>query len=418
MERATQLILECAGGNPGPLQITQGSIKIRTPITLRHQRLKRLLGEDVPVSRVDAILASLGMRTEFNGKDQWIVTPPSWRFDINIEADLIEEVARIYGYDNIATTPASIPQHLRTVTEYRVPAERLACMLIDRGYQEAITYSFTDPKTQQVLFPDHDALMLANPISSELSVMRISLWPGLIQALCFNQRRQQPRVRLYEMGRQFSSDGKREVEMLAGIAGGTLLPKQWGEGARSIDFFDVKADVEAMLYTTGFGDQFSFVREAHPALHPGQSARILRDSVPVGWIGLLNPRVVKALDLSYPAYVFEFEVTPSFIRQLPEFNEISRFPAVRRDLAFWVGETVDFDSIRLQVREAAGKLLQDVYVFDVYHGKDEDKGKKSMALGLNLQDTSRTLTDAEVDATVIRVVEQLTQRLDAQLRDK
>ncbi len=418
MQRATQLILECAGGNVGPVQVTKTESKMRAPIVLRHQRLQTVLGQIITAEKVTAILSSLGMQVSFNGNDQWQVMPPSWRFDISIEADLIEEVARIYGYDNIVTTPAPMLQRLHAATEYRVPTERLANVLIDRGYQEAITYSFTDPKIQQTLFPDRAALALANPISSELSVMRLSLWPGLVQALSFNQRRQQSRVRLFEIGRQFSSDGEQESDMLAGIVGGTLWNKQWGENAHDVDFFDVKADVEALMHITGSANRFVFERAEQAALHPGQSARILLQGKPVGWVGLLNPRVVKALDLNYPAYVFELEVNSSFTAQPPEYKEVSKFPAIQRDLAFWVKEPVTFDEIKANVEAAAGSLLKDVTVFDVYHEKGAEKGKKSIALGLNLQDTSRTLTDAEVDAATARIIERLAQRLDAQLRDK
>ena len=421
MERATQLILEVAGGSAGPVQITRAGISQRGSILLRHQRLQKVLGQLIPAAKVEEILRSLGMTVTPGGdgrSDHWQVTPPGWRFDINIEADLIEEVARIYGYDNIATTPASMVQRLRPVTERRISAERMENILIDRGYQEAITYSFTDPAIQQILFPDQEALALANPISSELGVMRLSLWPGLVQALSFNQRRQQSRVRLFELGRKFSGDGQRELDVLAGIAGGTLWPKQWGEAARAVDFFDVKADVQALLDVTGCADRFVFEPTKMAALHPGQAARIVRDGRPVGWIGSLNPRVVNALDLSYPAYVFELEVSSSFAAQFPEYKEISKFPAVHRDLAFWVANDVTVDAIGHNVREAVGSWLQELTVFDVYHGKNEDKGKKSIALGLNLQDTSRTLTDADVDAAMARVIERLAQHVNAQLRDK
>jgi len=259
MERATQLILEAAGGQVGPVQIVSSKVKTRSPVTLRHQRLGRLLGQPIATANVTAILNSLGMSVAHQG-DQWQVTPPSWRFDLCIEADLIEEVARIYGYDNIVTTPAPMSQRLRGITERRISIERIAGVLVDRGYHEAITYSFTDPKIQQILFPNQPALTLANPISSELSVMRLSLWPGLVQALMANQRRQQPRVRLFETGRQFSSDGYVETDMLAGIVSGTVASKQWGEGTREVDFFDVKADVEALLGAAGSADTFSFDR--------------------------------------------------------------------------------------------------------------------------------------------------------------
>ncbi|HVY22337.1 MAG TPA: phenylalanine--tRNA ligase subunit beta [Steroidobacteraceae bacterium] len=420
MERATQLILEAAGGRAGPMQVTRTSVGQRDPIVMRHQRLQKVLGQVIPAAKVEEILRSLGMMVSSSDgrSDHWQVTPPSWRFDINIEADLIEEVARIYGYDNIATTPAPMVQRLRPVTERRIPAERMKNILIDRGYQEAITYSFTDPVVQQILFPDQGGLALANPISSELGVMRLSLWPGLVQALSFNQRRQQPRVRLFELGRKFSGDGQCEMDVLAGIAGGTLLPKQWGETARAVDFFDVKADVQALLDITGCVGRFAFEPARMAALHPGQAARIVRDGQPVGWIGLLNPRIVNALDLSYPAYVFELEISSTFVSQSPEYKEISKFPAVHRDLAFWVANDVTVEAIARNVREAVGSWLQELTVFDVYHGKNEDKGKKSIALGLNLQDTSRTLTDADVDAAMARVIERLAQHVNAQLRDK
>ena len=418
IERATQLILEAAGGNPGPVQVTRGEVNKSPTITLRHQRLQTVLGQQISGDKVTSILSSLGIQAAFDGTDRWQVTSPSWRFDINIESDLIEEVARIYGYDNIATTTAVTFQSLRSVSEQRVPIERAACVLIDRGYQEAITYSFTDPAIQQVLFPDKAALTLANPISSELGVMRLSLWPGLIQALSFNQRRQQTRVRLFEMGRQFSGDGHSETNVLAGVGGGKLTAKQWGEVERDIDFFDSKADVEALLAVSGDTLSFRFEPATQPALHPGQSARIYRGDHAVGWIGLLNPRVTKALDLTYSAYVFELEVDFTFTSQVPNFKEVSRFPTVHRDLAFWVEQNVSFSHIRSSVKSAAGALLQDLSIFDVYHAKDSDKGKKSIALGLKLQDTSRTLTDAEVDTAMSRVIDQLARQLGAQLRDK
>jgi len=421
MERATQLIVECAGGTVGPTQVS-GPLANRpfkrNAIQLRHDRVVRLLGHAVPVADVTRILASLGMDAQFNGVGTWSVTPPTWRFDLSIEQDLIEEVARIYGYDNIASTPAHAPQVLQGATEQRVTPERISHVLVDRGYQEAITYSFTDPKIQQLLFPDTAGLALANPISAELGVMRLSLWPGLIQVLSANQRRQQPRIRLFEIGRKFSADGKQEINVLAGLAAGLVAPKQWASESRQVDFYDVKADVEALLQLTDRSEEFSCVPAQHSALHPGRTARILRKDQPVGWLGELNPKLVTALDLAHPAVVFELELDVSFVAQVPEYKEISRFPSVRRDLALLVDESLSFANLHDVVAEAAGPWLKELTVFDVYLGAGIEKGKKSIALGLNLQDTSRTLTDADIDAAMARVVAHLAQRLDARLRDK
>lgn len=421
MERATELLLECAGGAVGTLQVAgrlANKSSTRDAIQLRHTRLVRLLGHAIEVEQVTRILTNLGMLAQFDGADVWRVTPPSWRFDIAIEQDLIEEVARIYGYDNIVSAPAQAPQLLQAVSERQITTERLALTLVDRGYQEAITYSFTDPNIQQLLFPGQTSLVLANPISAELAVMRLSLWPGLVQALSFNQRRQQPRVRLFEIGRKFSGDGATETNVIAGLAAGLNVVKQWGTDAKAVDFYDVKTDIEALLQLTGRAHEFAFEAASHPALHPGQAAHVLRNGQVVGWIGALHPRLVTALDLSYSAIVFELDIDMSFSAQVPEFKEISKFPAVRRDLAIVVDEALGFAAVENAVSNAVGPLLKELAVFDVYHGPGIEKGKKSIALGLNLQDTSRTLTDAEVDAAVARVVDHLAQHLNARLRDK
>ncbi|MGC3980811.1 MAG: phenylalanine--tRNA ligase subunit beta [Steroidobacteraceae bacterium] len=419
MQRATQLLLECVGGQAGPIQVTGDKVESkRAAISLRHARITRVLGHEIAAEQITRMLSGLGMQSQYDGAGQWSVAPPSWRFDISIEEDLIEEVARIYGYDNIPTIPAATAQVLRPVTENRITLQRCALQLVDRGYQEAITYSFTDPVIQSVLFPQQAALTLANPISAELGVMRLSLWPGLVQALVGNQRRQQPRVRLFETGRKFSADGQQEVLVIAGLAAGLVAPKQWGGAATQVDFYDVKADVEALLALTGCAHEFTFAAEHHVALHPGQCARILRNGQPVGWLGALNPVASKALDLVYPAIVFELDFNASFVSQVPEYKEISRLPSVRRDLALIVSESIRYSDIESVVRETVAELLKELTVFDVYQGAGLEKGKKSIALGLSLQDTSHTLTEVEIEAAIARVVEQLGQRLDARLRDK
>lgn len=418
IERATQLLLESAGGTPGPLEVTRAAERYpaRAAVRVRHQRVQHVLGAPLTADAVADCLVRLGMKVE-GSAPVWSVTPPSWRFDISIEEDLIEEVARLYGFDNIPEKNEIAAQRMQPWTEARVRNERAADVLVDRGYQEAITYSFTDPATQALLLPG-DAFALANPISAELAVMRVSLWPGLLQALGSNQRRQQSRARLFEVGRRYTGADGAETEVIAAVVAGSTLPEQWGTEATKVDFFDVKADVEALLALTGASAQFRFVPEAHPALHPGQSARIWRGDRAVGWLGALHPEHSRRLDLTYPVFVFEVETHAGLAHDVPVFVEISRYPAIRRDIAVIVDEALAVEALLAIVREGAGSLLQALNVLSVYRGRQFEKGKKSIALGLQLQDTSRTLTDSEADAIVARVIEQLTLKLNATIRDK
>jgi phenylalanyl-tRNA synthetase beta chain len=306
------------------------------------------------------------------------------------------------------------------LTESRITPESIADLLVQRGYYEAITYSFVDPALHDIFCPGETALTLANPIAADLAAMRLSLWPGLAKALLENQRRQQPRVRLFEVGRKFVVAGERlaEVPVVAGIAAGAALPEQWGARAAPVDFFDVREDVEALLRATGATDEFHFVPAQHPALHPGQAARIVRGDHPVGWIGRLHPQVERRLELTYSAVVFELETESGLLARVPRHREISRFPAVRRDIAMVVNEAVEVQSLLNRIRASAGSLLTDLVVFDVYRGGGIESGRKSVAIGLNLQDISRTLTDVETDAVVARVVADLERELNATIRDK
>jgi len=421
IERATRLLLEIAGGQAGPVSVNRQPASNpagHKEIRLRHARVDRVLGMAVDEAELVGSLVRLGMRVDSVAKGEWRVTPPAWRFDISIEEDLIEEVVRIHGYDKVQGRDASVSQVITEATESRIAPERLADLLAARGYQEAITYSFVDPSLQQALFPGQAGLALTNPISAELAVMRLSLWPGLVQALLENQRRQQSRVRLFELGRGFSADKGAETELIAGLAAGTRVAEQWGETAVPLDFYDVKADVESLLRLTGEYRAFRFVADSHPALHPGQTARILRKDRAVGWIGTLHPERVRALGLTYTAVVFELEVENALEAIVPEAVEISKFPGIRRDLAVIVSEGVSFAAIEDCAKASAGKLLTDITAFDVYRGQGIDKGKKSIALAINLQDTSRTLTDSDADAIVTRVVEHLGSELGARIRDK
>ena len=421
IERATELLLACAGGTPGPTEVTElrGELPPRAAVRFRPERARRVIGVTIDDTGIGDILRRLGMQVE-QGAPEWRVTPPSWRFDVAIEEDLIEEVARVHGFDRIPETDPATPLAIPAIAETRVTPETVADLLVQRGYHEAITYSFVDPQLQAVLCPGEPTLRLANPISADLAEMRVSLWPGLVRALGENQRRQQPRVRLFELGRKFQVEGGtlQEIPVLAGIAAGAALPEQWGVAAADVDFFDVRADVDAVLRATGAIGEFSFEPGSHPALHPGQCARILRNGVAVGWLGRLHPEVMRRLELTYSAVLFEIETESGLEARVPRMTEISRFPAVRRDLAVLVAEAVPVEALLGTVRRAAGGLLTGVVVFDIYRGQGIADGFKSVAIGLNLQDISRTLTDVDTDAVVAQVVAGLERELDATIRDK
>jgi phenylalanyl-tRNA synthetase beta chain len=422
IERATELLLACAGGVPGPTEVTEfrSELPYRPAVAFRPGRARRVIGASIEDADIERILHRLGMQVVEQGGAAWRVTAPPWRFDVAIEEDLIEEVVRIHGFDRIPETDPATPLAIPAIRETRVAPETAADLLVQRGYFEAITYSFVDPALQAVLCPGEATLRLANPISADLAEMRVSLWPGLVRALIENQRRQQPRVRLFELGRKFRVEAGtlQEIPVIAGLAAGPALPEQWGAAAAEVDFFDVRADVEALLRATGAAGAFSFVQETHPALHPGQCARIVRDGQPVGWIGRLHPEVAKRLELTYSALVFEVETESGFEAVVPRFQEISRFPAVRRDLAMIVAEAVPVQALLDTVRRSAGSLLKDVVIFDIYRGQGIGAGFKSVAIGLNLQDISRTLTDDETDAVVAQVVADLEREHSAAIRDK
>jgi phenylalanyl-tRNA synthetase beta chain len=292
--------------------------------------------------------------------------------------------------------------------------------MADSGYREAITYTFVDPAVQRALFPETRALALSNAISADLSEMRVSLWSGLIPACRENLRRQQSRVRLFEIGKKFevSGDGLREIETIAGVACGARAPEQWASAREAIDFYDVKADVESLLALAADERAVHFEPDSLACLRPGRSARIFRNAVPIGWLGELHPRLVKALSLNNTLFVFELEIEPAFIAKQLQFNKISRFPSVRRDLAVVVDESVPLALLQENVTVSASGLLSELRVFDVYRGPGVDFGRKSIALGLILQDSSRTLTDVDADAVVASVVTRLRDVLTATIRDQ
>ena len=418
-ERATRLLLDIAGGHPGPIieAVAPEFLPAEPAIRLRPERVRRLLGLDIPAAEVEGILRRLGMAVAIE-VDHWLVAPPSSRFDIRLEVDLIEEIARVHGYDRLPGNRPLTRLEMSPQPERQVALARFKEALVQRGFQEAITYSFVDPTFQAALDPARRPLALANPISADLAAMRTSLWPGLLKALIHNQKRQQPRVRLFEHGLTFvpTDDGLRQEPYLGGVLAGTALPEQWGLPDRTADFFDLKGDVEALLALTGEPEAFAFVATAHPALHPGQCARIERAGARVGWLGALHPRVARELDVEGDAFVFELALAELQAARVPTFHELSRFPASRRDIAIVVDEAVAAQALQDCIRRHGGELLRDVLLFDVYWGPGISEGRKSLALGLILQDFSRNLTDSVVEETVSGIIAGLAEQFGATLR--
>ena len=433
IERATALLIGIAGGEAGPTQLTRpsdadgaaaagaGGAADAQPewVSLRRNRLTRLLGAEVPDEEVEEILRAISDRVEPEPEGFRVRRPPH-RFDVRIEADLIEEIARLRGYDTIAESHAIAPQVAGYDSESRISNDRLLITMAERGYREAITYSFVDPAVQRQLFPDSASLALANPISADMSEMRVSLWSGLISACRESMRRQQTRVRLFEIGSKFEVTGTRlrEVETLAAVATGTRWQEQWGSAREALDFYDVRADIEALLSLSGDAKSMRFEPSTLSCLRPGRAARILRDARPIGWLGELHPGLSKGLELGNILFLFELEIESAFAAKLPQFNKISKFPSVRRDLAVVVDENVPLTALQENVTVSASGLLSELRVFDVYRGPGVDSGRKSIALGLILQDSSRTLTDDDADAVVAAVVARLRDVLSATIRDQ
>ena len=417
IDRATELLLQICGGEAGPVtEVTTASHPgERYPIDLRQARIGRLLGITLEEDEVVDILTRLGMEVK-SFRDHWMVKPPSFRFDIQIEADLLEELARIHGYNNVPRTQPHYQAGMRDMPESRQTLTQLRRTLVDRGYFEAITYSFVDPGGQALLDPDNAAVRLANPLSSEMSVMRTTIWPGLLQAVRHNLNRQQDRVRLFETGQVFlqGDNGLAQVERIAGAICGSIFDEQWAETGREVDFYDLKADVEALF---GAAVELECRPDAHPALHPGQSAAVYQDGVAVGWLGALHPQAVAKLDLSRNVYVFELDLASVQRSHLPAFRPLSRFPEVRRDLAILIDRDISAQAIRECIRGSSSEILRDVRIFDIYTGKGVAPGLKSVAFGLILQDFSRTLNDQDIDSEIESIVDALNQKFAATLRE-
>ena len=418
MERATQLIVEICGGQPGPVVNTEdeSAMPKEATVELRAQRIVDVLALELPANEIETMLTRLGMQVTANDTG-WTVNVPSYRFDISIESDLIEEIARIHGYNNLPVSTPMAALDLQTEPEVQTPINTLKQFWVSRGYQEAITYSFVDPKVQKLVDPEIDGLTLANPISADMSVMRSTLWVGLIKAAEHNLKRQQDTVRLFETGLRFVPKGDELIQepMLSGLICGSRLGKGWTNGSDKVDFYDLKGDLEAMLAMNGNVD-YAFSAAEHPALHPGQTAAILNGDKQVGILGALHPVLQKQLGIKTPLFVFELLLNEVTQGQLPQFSSVSKFPEVSRDLAFVVEENVQWSQVEQVIQSKAGDCLKNVTLFDVYRGQGIENGRKSLALGLTWQDPSRTLNDEEITSWVDAIVTELAEGLGAQLR--
>jgi len=422
LERATQLVVEFGGGKPGAIieAVSPAHLPKREPIALRRARIARVIGIEVPDVEVEHILTALNLKVEKTA-DGWRATPPSARFDLAIEVDLIEEVARVYGYERIPTHAPRGELDVPALAEDRIDIAALRAQLAARDYFEAITYAFVHGDQLRTWKLEVGTIELANPLSADLGVMRTSLLPGLIAALQSNRNRQQERVRLFEVGnvfRQSAEAGAAPIETLriAGAACGKASELQWGIDKRAVDFHDVKGDIESLFALTAAAEEFSFEPANIAWLHPGRSAQVKRGDAIVGHAGALHPSLAKALDLDTDAYVFEFDIAPLAVRAVPRSQSIARFPSVRRDLSFELPESVNYGTVQTAVKAAVGPVLREIFVFDRYAGHSLGAGLKSLAIGLILQDDYRTLTDGDADASVALAVAALEQHCQARLR--
>jgi len=419
LQRASELLIAICGGEAGPIAVAQ-SEQCMPPvihIELRESRITQMLGTALPRADIVRLLTALGLELSEVGEGVWQAKVPSHRFDLSLEIDLIEELARLWGYDKLPSRFPSARLALKPHPEGRVEVSQLRQVLAARGYQEAITYSFIDSKLAAQFAPDSVPLALANPISSDMAVMRPSLWPGLIKALQHNLNRQQSRVRLFECGLSFvgTLDNLAQDNRIAGLISGSRLPEGWSNSRESVDFYDIKADVCALLAQGGATERFSFTPATHPALHPGQTASIERDGQSIGLLGALHPVLAQELSLNQPVFLFELQLEALQQGRLPEFSGLSRFPAVRRDLALVVGSEQSAKALQDCIREQAGQYLSELCLFDVYQPKDNPQ-EKSLAFGLTWQHPTRTLTDTEINQSIDNILAALEQRFQAKLR--
>lgn len=420
IERASRLVIDICGGEAGPVveALAAEALPVRKPVRLRPARARRILGVTLGDDAMLALLQRVHLAVARDGSD-FLVTPPSWRFDIEIEEDLVEELARLHGYDNI---PAVAPQGslmMLPSSEHSRPVWTLRHLLAARGYQEVVNFAFVEEAWERDFCANENPIRLANPIASQLSVMRSSLIPGLVGTLATNRKRQIDRMRVFEVARVFErkADGEpvrgfHQVMNVAGLAAGSVMPEQWGERSRNVDFYDVKGDLEALFAPR----ELAFAPLSHPALHPGRAAAVKLNGHTIGALGELHPVWVQRYDLGTAPVVFEVALDAALAARMPAYVELSRMPAVRRDLAIVISVEVPVERVLEVLREVAPAVVREISLFDVYHGKGIDPDKKSLAFRVSMQDTQRTLEDAEVEAAIAVLVKQAETVLGGRLR--
>jgi phenylalanyl-tRNA synthetase beta chain len=419
MERATALLLQIAGGQAGPVIEARCQLPQLPPVTLQYEKLARVLGLEIEPDKVCDILERLGVSVIERNELGITARIPSFRFDLSLDVDLIEEIARVYGYNNLPKTRAFSPMALGSSTETRAELGSVKDRLASLGYQEVITYSFVDPNLQHKVLPSEAAIALQNPISADMSVMRTSMWPGLLSTLIHNTNRQQERVRIFETGQIFHRiDGKTlQPSKIGGLIFGSLYPELWCNDDRDCDYFDLKGDVESILALSSGLGPVSFSPELHPALHPGQSAVIHAKGKKIGVMGALSPQLQREFGFNKKVYLFELDIESMLECRVSRMRDLSRFPEVGRDLAIVISVDVSSEQIVNSIRDAAGPMLVDLRIFDVYQGDAIEKNKKSVALGLTLQHPSRTLGDEDINGIIDSCVKELQAKFNAKLRN-
>lgn len=419
MQRATQLLLDICGGEAGPITEAIGNLPEAAEVSLKHSSISSLLGIQMDQKEVRDILGRLGFGLAADDGEVLRVTVPSYRFDVSIEADLIEELARIYGYNNLPQTGGLGNQSLSSKPESHIALGQIRQQLVALGYQEVITYSFIEPSLADTLFPDQPGVTLQNPISADMAVMRSSILPGLISTLKYNENRQVERIRIFESGLVFQQSGKeiKQTAMLAGLVSGIKMPVNWNNNKDLADFYDLKGDVELLLALGLEPERYTFTPAEYACFHSGQCARIEREGAIVGHIGALHPAMLRKMGITGNCYLFEIELAPLQERRLPAASALSKFPAVSRDLAILIDSDCSAADILANVRSNAGEHLSDLRIFDVYQGDAVAKDKKSIALGLTWQHPSRTLSEDDINTIISKCVNGLQDKFNANLRN-
>ena len=419
MQRATQLLLDICGGEAGPITEAIGNLPEPIEVSLKHSSISSLLGIQMDKKEVRDILGRLGFGLSADDGEVLRVLVPSYRFDVSIEADLIEELARIYGYNNLPQTGGLGNQSLSSTPESHIELGQIRQQLVALGYQEVVTYSFIEPSLAETLFPDQPRVSLQNPISADMAVMRTSILPGLLSTLKYNENRQTERIRIFESGLVFQSCGEeiKQTAMLAGLVSGRKMPVNWNNNKDLSDFYDLKGDVELLLALGLELDRYTFEAAEYACFHSGQCARIVRDGQLVGHVGALHPAMQREMGITGNCYMFEVELAPLQERRLPAASALSKFPEVSRDLAILIDSNYAASEVLANVRVNAGEHLTDLRIFDVYQGDAVAKDKKSIALSLTWQHPSRTLSEDDINTIISKCVNGLQDAFNANLRN-